>query len=87
MDRQEGIYELTRVGRQIAGRITPGSRDELLDYMYRGGKRLGVGGSRVERTYTFSELEVATGTDGPKLKTRLSKYIPKYIREVGGGGD
>jgi hypothetical protein len=85
MDRQEGIYELTRVGRQIAGRITPGSRDPILDYMYRGGKRLGVGGTRVERTYTFSELEVASGLEGTKLKAVLSKYTPKYIREVGGG--
>jgi hypothetical protein len=48
---------------------------------------LGIGGSRVERTYTFSELEVATGIEGPKLKAMLSRYVPKYIREVGGGGD
>jgi hypothetical protein len=87
MRTQEGIYELTRAGRQVAGRVTPGSRDELLDYMYRGGKRLGVGGSRVERTYTFSELEVATGVEGPKLRVMLSRYIPRYVREVGAGGD
>ncbi len=65
------VYNLTRLGRKVAGKITPGARDPLLDYLYS------------NRNCTEVELVGATGLSRGELLALVGKYRD-YIERSGG---
>lgn len=73
MSAPSSVYNLTRLGRRIAGKITPGSRDPLLDYMYN------------NKNSTLEELSVSAGMEKGILVSKLSQYCNKgYVEKIGG---
>jgi len=66
------IWELEKKGRKIAKRVTPGNRNEILDYLYR------------NKTAETEEIANILGKDKYLTRTLLKKMAYSHlIREVG----
>ena len=75
----ESFYRLTRIGRRVAGSITPARRDPVLDYLYSVKGRDNQGGA------TLSELQAVSGVEKAVLASHLSRYVSHgYIVKEGG---
>lgn len=73
MSAPSSVYNLTRLGRKVAGKVTPGARDQLLDYLYS------------NKNPSLEELQVASGLEKGRLMSLLSQYVSKgYVEKVGG---
>ena len=72
----EKMFKITKLGRQIAGRIHPQGRDDILDYLY----------SAPNRSATTSEIEGATGLRGGALNRELRQLERRgCVTELTGG--
>ena len=77
MGSMDKMYKITRLGRQIAGKIHPQGRDPILDYLY----------SAPNKSATTSELEASTGMRGGTLLREIKELEKRgCVMELTGGG-